>query len=288
MRFERYIRARSVEECVDALRRAGAGARILAGGTDLIPRMNQRSLRPNVVVDIGGIPGLAGIQACAGGFLLGAMTRLRVLQTDDSLDAGLSILRVCAGHVSSMQVRNVATIGGNCCNASPAADTVPALLLLEAEVCIEGAAGKRRTPVRAFLKGPGKTDLRGDEVVTGFFLPKASRRAGTAYCKYAIRGDSDISIVGAGAYLERDSGGRISQARVALASAGPTALRVEAAERMLAGEAPTDEALAAAADLCARVCAPIGDQRASGAYRRDMVRVFVQEALQQAAARAAH
>ncbi len=287
MRLERYEKPETAEACVALLRQYGSDAKLLAGGTDLIPRLRAGVYCLKAVIDLSAIPGLSGVERTEDSLFLGSMLRLRTLQKDTPLSAPYAVLSRCAGHVSSMQVRNVATLGGNACNASPSADTAPGLLLLDAVCRIRGAAGTRTLALTDFLTAPGVTALQPDEFLEGFLLPPCRPHTGAAYEKYSIRGDSDIAIVGAGAALSLDAQRRICHARIALSSVGPTALRMYDAERLLLGQPVSRELLEDAAHLCSTACAPISDQRASAAYRREMTRVFTGIALQQAYGQAA-
>ncbi|MCL1805942.1 MAG: xanthine dehydrogenase family protein subunit M [Clostridiales bacterium] len=286
MKLDRYLRASSLEECIGYLTEWGGEAALLAGGTDLIPRISQGRLSVSTVIDITRIPELSQIGRKDGGLMLGAMLRLSAVQKEGLLSGPAEVLRRCSGHVSSMQVRNAATLGGNVCNASPAADTVPGLLALDAVALIRGKQGFREAPLEAFFTGPGRTALGAGELLTGLFIPSQPAHTGTAYRKYAIRGDSDISIVGAGARVTLGADGKIASARIALASVGATPLRLKREEQMLAGMRPEEAPLEDIAAACAESCSPITDQRATKEYRKEMVRVWVADALKGAAAAA--
>ena len=282
LKLERYHRAASVDECAELIAEYGDGASFLAGGTDLIPKMRQGRHSVPVVIDLAHISELCGIKREENGVVIGSMHRLRALQNEESLTGAIGVLRQGAGHVSSMQVRNVATLGGNICNASPAADTIPSLLLLDAVARVYGKQGAREIPLESFFSGPGKTVLRPDELLTGVFIPDAAPNTGAAYRKYTIRGDSDISIVGAGALVALDADGRVTAARIALASMGPTPLRMKREEQMLIGMRPEAALLADVAAACAESCTPVTDQRATKEYRKEMTRVWVEDALKEA------
>jgi CO/xanthine dehydrogenase FAD-binding subunit len=241
--------------------------------------MRQGRLSVSVLIDLAYIPELCRIEREKNGIVIGSMCRLRSLQKEERLAGPMDVLRQCAGHVSSMQVRNVATVGGNICNASPAADTVPGLLVLDAVARIYGKHGTREVLLESFFSGPGKTALRPDELLTGVFIPDTSPNTGAVYRKYSIRGDSDISIVGAGAMVTLDADRRITAVRIALASVGPTTLRMKREEQMLLGMRPETAILKDVADACAESCLPITDQRATKEYRKEMTRVWVEDAL---------
>ena len=283
MKLERYLRATSIDECIKLIADSGNDTYLLAGGTDLIPRLRSGKLTASTVIDISRVPELSRIEREKDGVVIGAMCRLRALQNEKSITGPMSVLCEGAGHVSSMQVRNVATLGGNICNASPSADTVPALLILDAVARIYSKQGTREVPLESFFTGPGKTVLRPDELLTGVFLPNTQPRTGAAYRKYAIRGDSDITIVGAGALVTLDADGKISAARIALASVGPTELRMKNEEKMLIGKRPDATLFKEVAAACAENISPITDQRATKEYRKEMTRVWVEDALKEAA-----
>ena len=286
MILERYFRVTTVDECVQTLAEWGEKASLLAGGTDLIPKLRQGKLSISTVIDLAHIPNLDRIESDENGVLIGSMLRLGALQKEESLPASMYVLRQCAGHVSSMQVRNVATLGGNVCNASPAADTIPGLLVLDATARIHGRQGIREVSMESFFSAPGETILDPEDLLTGFFIPHTPPNTGTVYRKYSIRGDSDVAIIGAGARITLDADGRILTARIALASAGPTPLRMKREEQTLAGMRPEAPLFKEVAAECAEKCSPITDQRASKEYRKEMTRVWVEDALKGALAAA--
>ncbi len=277
MYFERYERPETVQEA-SALLREERESRILAGGTDLVPRLKSGAWKTKMVVDLSRLEELQGVRYTKRGLELGAMVRLAALQEERSLQGAHRLLGECAGHVSSIQVRNMATIGGNSCNASPSADTAPAMLLFNASACIRRGDTEYLLPMDEFYMGAGRTALEQGDILLRFVIPKQPEHTGAAYYKYSIRGDSDISIVGAGAKLVLEEG-RIQEARLAFASVSAKTIRIQEAERMLLGQEPTKELFQEAAVLCAGLCAPITDQRASESYRRKMTKVFAEKAL---------
>ena len=286
MGIKRYIRAATADECIHSLSKWGPEAAILAGGTDLIPKIRQRKCQVSTIVDISAIEELNQIEKNDAGLFLGAMCRLRPLQNDSCLAGPFAVIRQGAGQVSNMQVRNVATLGGNICNASPAADTVPALLVLDAVAHIRGKTGIRKVLLETFFTGPGEILMEHDEMLTGVFLPHPPPKTGAIYKKYAIRGSSDISIIGAAALIRLDEGGLVSQAHIALAAVGPTPLRMRREEQMFVGQRPDEKLLAEVAQACAESINPLTDMRATKEYRKDMVRVWLKEAIQEAVAAA--
>ena len=210
---------------------------------------------------------------------IGAMVTWRRIQRSEYLKNCLQVISEGAGHVSSMQVRNIATMGGNVCNASPSADTVPPLLVSDAVVNIGGVKGSRKVALIDFFTGPGKTVLKEGEIVTGLSIPRTAEFTGASYQKFAIRGDTDITIVGAGSRLDLDKDGKIESARIALAAVAPTPIRLNKVEEMLVGKKLGQKLAVEAGEMAADMCSPISDQRGSAEYRKEMVRVWVREAL---------
>lgn len=286
MRFEKYFQPQSIKECQSILTEYGSSAKVLAGGTDLVPRLKNKLIHPTAVVGLMDIPDIDETSVTEEGLTLGALANLRDISLNPELENKYLVVRECCGHVSSQQVRNIATIGGNACNASPSADAIHGLLLNDAVCKISGPGGEREVPLCGFFVGPGKTVLSPDELLVKFFVPAPREHTGASYKKYAIRGDSDISIVGAGARLTLDAEGKIAEARITLASVAPTPVRMIPAEKILAGEKPEAALFAEAAEICAKNVKPITDQRASKEYRVEMVRVWVRHALEEAWERA--
>lgn len=287
MRFDTYFQPKTVEECSGILMRYEPGeARVLAGGTDLVPRLKMGILKPKAVIGMMSIPGMDEITVSAEGLTLGALANLRKISLDSKLDQDFLVVKECCGHVSSLQVRGIATIGGNACNANPSADAIHGLILHDAVAEIVGPQGKREVPVLDLFAGPGKNTLGRGEVLVKFFLKQPAAHTGAAYHKFAIRGDSDISIVGAGARLTLAEDGTVADARISLGAVAPTPIRAKQAEALLLGKQPTAELLAEAAELASTEASPISDQRASREYRVEMVRVWTRHALEDALNRA--
>ena len=286
MRFEKYFQPKSVKECLALLKEYGADAKVLAGGTDLVPRLKNGQLHPVAVIGLMDIPGIDAIDMTDEGLTLGTLANLRKISLDQRLEKDYKVIMEACGHVSSMQVRNIATIGGNACNASPSADAIHGLLLYDAVATIASEDSMREVPLHEFFKGPGKTVLGTGDLLLSFFVPAPKAHTGASYQKYAIRGDSDISIVGAGARLTLDNDGAVAEARISLASVAPTPLRMFEAENMLVGSKLDAEGIEKAAEICSNQVSPITDQRATREYRIEMVRVWVRHALEQALERA--
>ncbi len=287
MKFDRYYEPTIVDECIQLMNDYGRDARLLAGGTDLVVKLRSRAIRAKAVVSLNGIPELSKVVKAGGGLQIGAMARLIDVSKSDQLTGAWQAIKAAAGHVSSMQIRNLATLGGNSCNASPAADTVPALIVNDAEVTIAGPRGERVVPLEQFFVGPGITVLNQGEIVTSFKLPDLGRGNGAIYKKYAIRGDTDIAIIGIAARLKVVAGKVIEEARLVLGGVASTPLRLPDVENMLVGNTLTTELGAAVAEAAAEACRPISDARATKEYRKEMVRVWTRDVLRQANQQAA-
>lgn len=284
MKFEKYFRPTTVQETLDLMKEYGTDCKVIAGGTDVVIRLRARTLRVQAIIDISAIPELKGITLSKDKAVIGAAHDLRSLSLDPALlESEWEIVAECAGHVSSTQIRNLATLGGNNVNASPSADTTPALLISDAVVNVVGPNGARDIPIDEFFVGPGKTVLEQGELITSFTLPKQEGAA--AYHKHAIRGDTDISIVGVGVRIALDENGVVTMARVALGGVAPRSIRVKNVEELLVGTKLTDEDIEKAAELARDSITPITDQRATAEYRKEMVYVNVKNMIREAVAK---
>lgn len=288
MKFDWYYEPATVKECIQLLDEYGPDARLLAGGTDLVVRLRSRVLKVKAVISLNSIPELAGFYQENDGMHIGAMARLMDISKSDLFTGAWQVVKKGAGNVSSMQIRNVATIGGNTCNASPSADTVPGLIVTDAVVNLVGPQGERCLPLEQFFVGPGKTVLERGEMVTGFKLPLFRPGNGAVYKKYAIRGDTDIAIIGVGGRLSVNAAGVIEEAKLALGAVAPTPLRIPTVEKMLIGNVLTDKLVTEAAQAAADACTPITDGRATKEYRKEMIRVWTRYVLLEANKQAAN
>ena len=284
MKFEKYFRPTTVQEALDLMKEYGTDCKVIAGGTDVVIRLRARTLRVQAIIDISAIPELKGITLSKDKAVIGAAHDLRSLSLDPALlESEWEIVAECAGHVSSTQIRNLATLGGNNVDASPSADTTPALLISDAVVNVVGPNGARDIPIDEFFVGPGKTVLEQGELITSFTLPKQEGAA--AYHKHAIRGDTDISIVGVGVRIALDENGVVTMARVALGGVAPRSIRVKNVEELLVGTKLTDEDIEKAAELARDSITPITDHRATAEYRKEMVYVNVKNMIREAVAK---
>lgn len=289
MRFQ-YIEPNSVAEAIAILRSYEGRAKILAAGTDLIIQMKEGSVRPEVVVHIGRISCLRGISpASAGGCRIGTLTTMRTIEKSEELKGGLDILRQSAAQVSCLQIRNVASLGGNSCNGVPSADTVPALIALGAKAVILGPRGERIVPLEEFHLGPGRTVLEADELLKEFQMPASLPCTGGSYLKYTPRGGFELAIVGVAAMVTLNpKDGTCQRARIVLGACGPTPLRIKKAEAVLLENRLNEPLIEESAQLAAEEARPNPgiSVRASASYRREMVKVWTKKALQNAHAQA--
>jgi CO/xanthine dehydrogenase FAD-binding subunit len=277
----RYLEPRNVAEACGMLAEYSGRARLLAGGTDLVLQMQTGRHKPEAVIYVGRLHELQGIHFSErGGLTVGSLATMRELETHPVVRERYPTLARGAAEVGSVQIRNLATLGGNLCNASPSADTSPSLLSLDAQVKIAGTGGERMVPVGQFWTGPGRTDLKHDEMVTGVVVPAPARDTRTFYYKLAVRKAMDLAMVGIAVSLVRENGS-CRDVRIALGAVAPVVLRATEAEQFIAA-GPADPArLEEAARLAMEATQPISDQRASAHYRREMVRVLTHRALSQ-------
>ena len=258
-------------------------AQLLAGGTDIIIGMKAYTETPESVISLQKIPGLDGITTDGDSINIGAMTKVREVELSGDIQQHHTALAEGAAEIGSIQIRNLATIGGNIAHASPAADTVAGLLVADAQVDIASADGERSVPIDELFTGPGQTVLTPGEIITRFRLPKPA--SGSHYIKHKIREVMDLAFIGVATAVNLDNG-TITDARIGLAAVAPTPIRATAAENLLRGNAPTPELLEQAGEAAAAGCSPISDLRCSAEHRREMVDVLTRRTLQYALERA--
>jgi CO/xanthine dehydrogenase FAD-binding subunit len=247
---------------------------VLAGGTDLYPATEAASL-PGPILDIGDLGDLDGIARTPDGFRIGTRTRWSTIR-DAELPPAFDALRQAAAEVGGVQIQNAGTVGGNLCNASPAADGVPPLLALDAAVELASAAGTRRLPLAAFLAGPRRTARRPDELLTAVLIPAAAAEGRSAFLKLGARRYLVISIAMVAARLAT-ADGRVRAAALAVGACGPVATRLPAVEAALLGHPPDPARIDPAA--VAAALAPLDDHRASAAYRADAAAELLRRAV---------
>lgn len=273
-----YERPATIQDAVAAL--GADSARALAGGTDLIPQLREGRRQANRIVDLKWVPELTAISGFAeSGIVLGAAVSATSVARHAGVAAAYPAVAQSALLIGSVQVQNRASLGGNICNAAPSADAVPALICHEARVRIAGTGGLREESLEAFIHGPGKTSLVQGELLVSIVLPPPPARSAAAYLRFTPRREMDIAIAGAAAWVRVDAEGAIAEARIVLASVGPTPIRAPSAEQRLCGEHPTYALFEAAGYLAAGDARPISDTRASADYRRSLIAVLTARAL---------
>jgi len=283
-----YCAPKGLEEVLDVFAEYGERARALAGGTDLILFMEKGRLKPDLVVEIPSCPPFVGIEVTNSHIRIGSRTTMRELETSPLIREKISILAEAASKVGSLQIRNLATIGGNICTASPAGDTLPALLVLDASVKLVSKSGERLVPLREFFFGPGETVRQPNELLTEVIVPLPSSHSGYSFYKLSVRRYMDIAIVNVAAFVAVNGDGFITDAKIALGSVAPTPIRAYEAEERLKGNTINDILLDEIGKLAQDASSPITDQRGTAEYRRIMVyrltKRVVKEAYEQAVA----
>jgi carbon-monoxide dehydrogenase medium subunit len=281
----RYEAPSSVEDAVAAL--AGhAGAHVLAGGTDLLVRLRSEMIEPEMIVDIKRIDGMKDIRPEAGGWRIGAAVSGAEMGEHDGLVADWPGVVEAAGLIGSTQIQGRATLAGNLCNASPAADSVPAMVAAGAVARIAGPDGVRDLAVIDVPQGPGKTALARGEFIASILLPARGARSGDAYLRFIPRTEMDIAVVGCGVSLGLDEEDRVTAARVALGAVGPKVMLVEEAAQAITGRVLDAAALDDLAAACSAAATPIDDKRGTVDFRKHVAGVLARRAAVIAATRA--
>jgi carbon-monoxide dehydrogenase medium subunit len=280
-----YSAPNTIDEAVGAMLAANGTARILAGGTDLLVQMRSGMVRPGVIVDVKKIDEMTRIEEKAGGFRIGAAVSGARIGEHAALKKAWPGVVEAVNLIGSKQIQGRASAGGNLCNASPAADSVPALVAAGATVTIQGPKGRREIPVEKVHAGPGRTTLERGEIVVSFTLPARPPGSSDAYLRLIPRTEMDIAVVGVGVNLTMKDG-TCTAARVGLGAVAPTVLLVEAAGKALTGSKLDDTALEAAAAACRAACKPIDDKRGTIQYRTKIAGVLLKRATAIAAERA--
>jgi len=275
----------SVDDCVKTLAGRPAGAKLLAGGTDLLPQMKNGLLKPAWVVDLSRVAELQKLAVEGGALHIGAAVTARTLELDKRVTGRYASIAEGGALLGSVQVRNLATVGGNLCNAAPSADMAPPLIALDAVAVIAGPKGRRRVPLAEFFTGARRTVLGADEVLVELVVPDPGARSGGQYLRHTPRRELDIAVVGVASQLTL-ADGKCAKARIALAAVAPTPVRATTAEQALQGQALTPELIERAAGLAVDAAHPIADQRGSIEFRRHLVRVLTRRTLTTALARA--
>jgi carbon-monoxide dehydrogenase medium subunit len=269
-----YARPNSLEQAIGLLAAAEGKAFIMSGGSDLLVRMKSGLVEPDLVVDIKAIDRLGRIDETDDGFSIGAAVPCAVMGESAALRRAWPGVVEAATLIGSKQVQARCTVAGNLCNASPAADSVPALVAAGAKAVIAGPEGTRTIPVGEVPTGPGRTALRKGEIIEAIVLGKPAPRSADAYLRFIPRTEMDIAVVGAAVNLTLDAEARVSAARVALGAVAPTVLLVADAADAIVGTRLEAEALKALAAACSAACRPIADKRGTVEFRKKVAGVL--------------
>lgn len=281
-----YLSPTTVDDAVAMLAAQDGDCRILAGGTDLLVRMRSGFAEPDAVMDIKRIDDLRRISREDGGFRIGAAVSGAEMAEDADLVSAWPGVVEAACLIGSTQIQGRATMAGNLCNASPAADSVPAMVAARATARIAGPDGIRDVPVSEVPAGPGKTTLAPGEFVTSIFLPARPDNAADAYLRFIPRTEMDIAVVGCGVSLTLDADGTCTDACVALGAVAPTVIDVPEAAAALIGTTLDDAAMEALATACSAAANPISDKRGTVEFRTHVSGVLARRAAQIAKTRA--
>ena len=275
MRFEA---PGTVDEAVALLAGETGRAQVLAGGTDFLVQLRSGLAEPDLILDVKRIAGLRRITTEAGGFHIGAAVSAAEMGAHEGLSKLWPGVVEAAELIGSTQIQSRATMAGNLCNASPAADSVPALVAADAVVTVVGPGGRRDVPAEEIGTGPGVTSLAKGELVESIFLPARPAHSSDAYLRFIPRTEMDIAVAGAGVSLTLDDGGTCTAARVALCAVGPRVMLVPEGADALIGTAVDDAALANLAAAASAACRPIDDKRGTKEYRIKVAGVLARRA----------
>jgi CO/xanthine dehydrogenase FAD-binding subunit len=284
--FMQYEAPQTLEAASALLAGAGGVARVLAGGTDLLVQMRGEFVDPDLIVDIKNIPEMRSITLEDGRYRVGAAVPGIEIMEHEGFNATWPGVVDGVGLIGSIQIRGRATMGGNLCNASPAADSVPAMIAAGAVASVVGPNGRRDVPVEEIAIGPGKTSLEKGEIVASFLFPERTARSGGAYLRFIPRTEMDIAVVGVGVDLTLDESGVCTRAKVALGAVAERPLVVEDGAAALVGTKIDDHALENLAAAASAACRPIDDKRGTIEFRTDVAGVFAKRAALKAVERA--
>ncbi len=283
-----YVAAQSVDEVIKLLAEKGDTARVMSGGTDLLVALREGRRKAELVIDVKRVKETTELTYDAQqGLTLGAAVPCHRIYDDKALAKAYPGLIDSASLIGGVQIQGRASIGGNLCNASPAADSIPALIVHSVICHIAGPNGQRQVPVEDFCVAPGRTVLQNGEFLVALSFPAPKPGFGAAYLRFIPRNEMDIAVVGVGASVQLDeSRTKIVSARIALGAVAPKPLFIPAAGEALAGKAISDEAIAEAARIAQAAATPITDMRGTAEYRKHLSAVLTGRALRKAIERA--
>ena len=278
-----YWAAPGLEEALTELELHGADAKVIAGGTDLVLNMKKKNIQPRRVISLHNLDELDFVQPDDAGVRIGALTKHADIAANPFLKQHLPIVCEAVGLIGSWQIRNVGTLGGNLCNASPAADSAPPLLVLNAQLIVASKQAEKKIALESFFTGPGATTLESDQILKEIVIELPKQPAAGCYLKLRRRKAVDVSLAGVAFQAETEPDGKtLAKVGIALGGVAPTPVRVPAAEAILVG-LTLDEAtkkVSECAGIAVKVASPIDDVRASASYRRTIVDVFLHQCAQ--------
>ncbi len=274
-----YLRPKSIKEACSLLSKHAGKAMVISGGTDLKVLMRNKDIAPQYVIDLNTIPDLDYIRQDREGLKIGTLATLHAVESSPIIQERFPMLAAAARQIGSPQIRNMGTIGGNLCNATPSADTPPPLIGLGAKVKIVGLGGERIIGLEGFFVGPDKTVLQGDEILTEIQVPEPPAHTGGVYLTFPERRAVDRTAVGVAAVVTLDSKGeKIVNAKIVLGTVAPTPIRAGKAEDTIKGKAIDDELIEQAAQAASKEARP----RTRHYYKRQLVKVLTRQAIRQA------
>jgi carbon-monoxide dehydrogenase medium subunit len=269
-----------VDDAVKLLAGTPGMAKVMSGGTDLLVQLRSGRLKPETIVDTKKIPGIIGIREENGGFIVGAATPGAVVEADPGMNKAWPGVVEALDLIGSTQIQGRCSLAGNLCNASPAADSVPALYAAGAIAVVVGGKGRREVPVEQIPTGPGRTSLAKDEFILEFKFPPRPARSSDAYLRFIPRTEMDIAVVGVGISVTLDENGVCTAARCGLGAVAPTVLLVQPMADALIGHKLDAETLAALDKAAQAACKPINDKRGTIEYRTKVAGVIARRVAQ--------
>jgi len=282
-----YVRPSTVAEAVGLLEAHGDDALAIAGGTATVLLLQKRMLRPELVVDLGGLPGPTGVEQNGGGLRIGALTPIRAIERDATVRSSYGLLAEAASQVAGVRVRNAATVGGSVCFGEPQTDLPPALLAMNATATIAGSQGSRDVPLDEFFLGPYETAREQGEVLTHLSVPTPVPGSGGCHVKFTLGSPENKPVVNVSALVTVDaSTGALADVRIVMGAVGGVPMLAHKANDTLKGERPSDALIAQAAARASEEADPIEDLRGSVWYKRRIIKVLVERALRCAIERA--
>ncbi len=283
-----YIAPNQLDDAIRQLVDADGQARVLAGGTDIIVQLREGHLTAELIVDVKKIPELTQLEFFSDQDLqLGASVPCHRIYENPQVAAAFPALTDAVRIIGGWQIQSRASVGGNLCNSSPAADSIAPLIVYNAQAHLAGPSGRRTVPVEQFCTAPGRNLLEPGELLVTLTLPKQHSRCGSAYQRFIPRNEMDIAVAGAASWVRlNETGDRIEEARIALAAVAPTPVRAKEASEWLAGKAVDEASFTEAGELAKRKASPIDDMRGTAEYRTHLVGVLTKRTLATACQRA--